>query len=123
MKTKKPLKKYQKKGQVVDTKAPGDDLSISNAVRRIAVNPKNVDNVMKQALRLHPFTQIVRGAGEVATAIMRAAGNKKEQTHKTERDSTYNAQKKALQQQLKDKYGFSFKKGGSTKIKAKSKNK
>jgi len=104
-------RKAQTGRNVPETRNLGDDLSISNAIRRIKKNPKDPENLVNQALRLHPFTQIARGLSEGISRVGGALGNKSFQRENARRDSTYEAQKKALQ---KKKAG-----GKVTKAKAK----
>ena len=90
-------RKAQGGKNVPETRNLGDDLSISNAIRRIKKNPKDPENLVNQALRLHPFTQIARGLSEGISRVGGALGNKSFQKENARRDSTYEAQKKALQ--------------------------
>jgi hypothetical protein len=130
----KKLKKYQAttktksnevkpspKRKVPETPVLGDDISISNALRRLALDPSSAENWVNQGARL--MIQPVRPPAELVSKAMRMAGNKKEIAFEKQREGTYQAQKKLLQQELKNKYGFSFKKGGSVKSKPKSKKK
>jgi hypothetical protein len=94
---KKTIKKAQTGRKVPDTKTVGEDLSISNAVRRLAKNPKDPDNVINQAMRLNPVTQLARAGAEGFTRIGAALGNKNMKKEIATRDSTYKAQKKELQ--------------------------
>lgn len=94
---KKTVKKAQTGRKVPDTKTVGEDLSISNAVRRLAKNPKDPDNVINQAMRLNPVTQLARVGAEGVTRIGAALGNKNMKKEIATRDSTYKAQKKELQ--------------------------
>jgi hypothetical protein len=115
-KTVKKVKKYQNSGKpikksVPETRVIGDDLSISNAVRRLAKNPKDADNVVNQLLRLNPITQAARAVSQGIVRTAGALGNKKMQKENARTDSIYNAQKKELQ---KDK------KGGKVAKKAKT---
>lgn len=112
MATVKKVKKYQNapkpvKKKVPETRVLGDDLSISNAVRRLVKNPKDPDNVVNQLLRLNPITQSARAISEGITRTAGALGNKRMQKENATRDSIYNAQKKELQ---KDKKGGTIKK-------------
>ena len=112
MATVKKVRKYQNapkpiKKKVPETKVVGDDLSISNAVRRLVKNPKDPDNVVNQLLRLNPITQGARAISEGITRTAGALGNKRMQKENATRDSIYNAQKKELQ---KDKKGGVVKK-------------
>jgi len=119
MATIKKIKKYKDGGtptkKVPDTKTVGEDLSISNAVRRLAKNPRDADNVVNQALRLNPVTQLARAGAEGFTRIGAALGNKNMQKEVASRDSTYEAQKKQLQKKnggtLKRKDGSTSKRG------------
>lgn len=106
-------RKAQTGKKVAETRNLGDDLSISNAIRRIKKNPKDPDNLINQALRLHPYIQIARGLSEGVSRVGGALGNKSFQKENARRDSTYEAQKKELQ---KKKAG-----GKVTKAKAKAK--
>jgi hypothetical protein len=117
MATIKKVKKYQKSGPPIKKKVPetsvvGDDLSISNAVRRIRKNPKDPDNLINQAMRLNPITQLARAGSEAITRTAGALGNKKMKKENARRDSIYNAQKKELQ---KDKKGGVVKKAKTGK--------
>lgn len=110
---KKTIKKYQKSGPPIKKKVPetpviGDDLSISNAIRRIRKSPKDLDNLVNQGLRLHPFTQAARAVSQGITRTAGALGNKRMQKENARTDSIYNAQKKELQKN---------KTGGKTKAK------
>ena len=112
MATVKKVRKYQNapkpiKKKVPETKVVGDDLSISNAVRRLIKNPKDPDNVVNQLMRLNPITQGARAISEGITRTAGALGNKRMQKENATRDSIYNAQKKELQ---KDKKGGVIKK-------------
>lgn len=90
-------------GKVPDTKSMGEDLSISNAVRRIKASPKDVDNVMTQSFRLHPFVQAPRLIAEGYTRLSGALGNKNSKSEIKKIDSTYQAQKKAIESYNKAK--------------------
>ena len=90
--TKKPSEK-----KVPETKVLGDDLSISNALRRLAKNPKDPENWVNQGLRLHPVIQASRAVSEAITRTGAALGNKRFKKENARTDSIYNAQKKELQ--------------------------
>jgi hypothetical protein len=105
------VKKAQKGKKVPETSALGDDLSISNAVRRLMKNPKDVDNIVNQGLRLNPITQSARAIAEGITRIGGALGNKGMKKENARKDSIYEAQKKELQKN---------KKGGMIKKKMKN---
>jgi hypothetical protein len=107
---KKTVKKAQKGKKVPETPAIGDDLSISNAIRRIRKDPKDPDNLINQALRLHPITQLARAGSEAITRVGAALGSKALKKDNAKRDSTYEAQKKELQK----------KKAGGKVVKAKA---
>lgn len=105
------VKKAQKGKKVPETSTLGDDLSISNAVRRLVKNPKDVDNIVNQGLRLNPITQSARAIAEGITRVGGALGNKGMKKENARKDSIYEAQKKELQKN---------KKGGMIKKKMKN---
>jgi hypothetical protein len=111
--------KTKKNKKVPETPVLGDDLSISNAVRRLAKNPKDPENWVNQGLRLHPVIQASRAVSEAITRGAAALGNKRFKKENARTDSIYNAQKKELQ---KDKNGGKVvkkAKSGTTVAKAK----
>jgi hypothetical protein len=94
--------KTKKNKKVPETPVLGDDLSISNAIRRLAKNPKDPENWVNQGLRLHPVIQVSRAVSEAITRGGAALGNKRFKKENARTDSIYNAQKKELK---KDKNG------------------
>lgn len=89
------------KKKVPETRVLSDDMSISNAARRLAKDPKDVGNVMNQLMRLNPAMQGARAIAEGIYGVGAALGNKGMQKENATRDSTYNAQKKELQKNKK----------------------
>jgi hypothetical protein len=108
---KKSLTKAQAGKQ---TRQPGDDLSISNAVREIIKNPSG-DNLMNQGLILNPITQLARAGAEGITRVGAALGNKRMKEDVAKRDSTYEAHKRELQGRKSGGKVSKYKKGGKVK--------
>ena len=92
---------------VPETDVVGDDLSISNALRRLYLNPGSFDNWVNQGLRLNPITQAARAVSTPIGYLAEFFGSDKDKKYRQEHEKIYKDQKAKLRAA-----GVPFAKGG-----------
>lgn len=100
--------RFQVGKTVPETDVLGDDFSISNAARRIFVDPGSFDNWANQILRVNPITQTARAFSSGINSIAAGLGNKAAKREQARRDSIYNQQRDMLKRLV------GFAEGGQT---------